>query len=124
MAKTRQAFYKSIPELPKAMQTKKRKPKLMAVVDEDNLHRLSGVRPVLPGRLHRGGGFGRIRQPADSAGADPLQRVHRLPDLRPGVHPAHLGRDPHAAHGAVRSPVRHHHRRLTPATGPPPGRAS
>ena len=37
MAKTtRQAFYKSIPELPKAMQTKKRKPKLMAVVDEDN----------------------------------------------------------------------------------------
>ena len=36
MAKVRQAFYKSIPELPKAIQTKKRKPKLMAVVDEDN----------------------------------------------------------------------------------------
>ena len=37
MAKRRRAeFYKSIPELPKAMQTKKRKPKLMAVVDEDN----------------------------------------------------------------------------------------
>ena len=36
MAKTGQNFYKSIPELPKAMQTKKRKPKLMAVVDEDN----------------------------------------------------------------------------------------
>lgn len=34
MAKTRQKFYKSIPELPKAMQTKKRKPKLMAVVEE------------------------------------------------------------------------------------------
>ncbi len=37
MAKRRRAeFYRSIPELPKAMQTKKRKPKLMAVVDEDN----------------------------------------------------------------------------------------
>jgi Pyruvate/2-oxoacid:ferredoxin oxidoreductase delta subunit len=36
MAKTRQKFYKSIPELPKAMQTKKRKPKLMAVVEESN----------------------------------------------------------------------------------------
>jgi electron transport complex protein RnfB len=36
MAKTGQNFYRSIPELPKAMQTKKRKPRLMAVVDEDN----------------------------------------------------------------------------------------
>ena len=36
MAKVRREFYRSIPELPKAMQTKKRKPKLMAVVDEDN----------------------------------------------------------------------------------------
>ena len=37
MGKRRRAdFYKSIPELPKAMQAKKRKPKLMAVVDEDN----------------------------------------------------------------------------------------
>ena len=34
--KRRAEFYRSIPELPKAMQTKKRKPKLMAVVDEDN----------------------------------------------------------------------------------------
>ena len=36
MAKVRRDFYRSIPELPKVMQTKKRKPKLMAVVDEDN----------------------------------------------------------------------------------------
>ena len=35
MAKRRD-HYKSIPELPKVMQTKKRKPKLMAIVDEDN----------------------------------------------------------------------------------------
>ena len=36
MAKTHQKFYRSIPELPKAMQAKKRKPKLMAVVEESN----------------------------------------------------------------------------------------
>ena len=38
MAKSRPRpeFYRSIFELPKVMQTKKRKPKLMVVVDEDN----------------------------------------------------------------------------------------
>ena len=34
--KTRRDHYKSIPELPKVIHTKKRKPKLMAIVDEDN----------------------------------------------------------------------------------------
>ena len=104
MAKTRQAFYKSIPELPKAMQTKKRKPKLMAVVDEDNCTGCQVCVPFCPVDCIEAV----AEDVYDNRPIPPVQiRFNECIGCQicaRRMHPAHLGRDPHAAHGASSKP--------------------